>query len=614
MLYNFWQDSKHVQGIWRRTTVEEYKKKEPRWDVLLDLDALGAQEKVTWVWHGADCLEPEHVRCMLTLSPGGKDASVSREFDLSKRAFVDGGFSIPEAKHNAAWLDRDTLLVATDFGPGSTTRSGYPRLVKTWKRGTPLASATLLFEGKVDDVSADPVTMFRPEGGVAGVVEAPSFFESILFVLDSSGTLKRVPFPRDAKIDGLFDRRLLAALRTPWVTAAATFPAGALVALPLDALSRPKPEDAVELLFAPDDRSSLSGVTTARSAIYLDVLENVEGDILRMTHGPDGWKTQKVPFPAHGNAQLTGADDFEDLIVANYDAFLTPPSAYLWDPAVSITPVKVKSLPERFDAADLAVEQSTAVSRDGTLIPYFLVHKKNLKLDGDNPTLLYGYGGFEVSMSPGYSGGIGKVWLEKGGVYALANIRGGGEFGPRWHQAALTVHRQIAYDDFIAVAESLIARKVTSPKRLGIMGGSNGGLLVGATFVERPELFSAVVCQVPLLDMLRYHKLLAGHSWMAEYGDPDDASMAAAISKYSPYQNVKPGVKYPKVLFITSTKDDRVHPGHARKMVARMESQGHDVLYFENTQGGHGAAANLDERVQRNALEYTYLFERLFPK
>ncbi|MBI4565243.1 MAG: S9 family peptidase [Planctomycetes bacterium] len=593
---NFWQDADHPRGLWRRARPAEYEKPEPAWETMLDLDALARDEGENWVWKGATTLPPDHDRAMLFLSRGGKDATVVREFDVPSRSFVAGGFALPEAKSRVSWLDRDTLFVGTDFGPGTLTKSGYPRQVRLWKRGTPHLDAPLVFEGAEEDVSVSAFTSFRPEGSFTFVARAKTFFEADMFLRAEDGQLRKLPFPDDASFEGIFQGHLLATLRSEW----RGFPAGALVSVPVD---RP---DAAEAVYRPDERSSVTRVSTARQHLVLNVLSNVQGRVVKVRR-TQGWELEPVALPDGGSAGVVSADPFDDRVYVGYESFLVPYTLY----AIGRDVRPVRRLPERFDARRLAVDQFEAQSPDGTRVPYFVIRRDDLAFDGSNPTLLYGYGGFEISMTPAYMAVAGKAWLEKGGVFALANIRGGGEFGPKWHRAALKENRQRAYDDFISVAEDLVRRRVTSPRRLGIMGGSNGGLLVGAAFTQRPYLFHAVVCQVPLLDMLRYHKLLAGHSWMAEYGDPEDPEMAEVIRRYSPYQNVRPRTEYPHVFFVTSTKDDRVHPGHARKMAAKMEAQGHDILYYENIEGGHSAAANLEQRVKRTALEYTYLFRQL---
>ncbi|OFZ17314.1 MAG: hypothetical protein A2X86_02350 [Bdellovibrionales bacterium GWA2_49_15] len=611
-VYNFWQDGEHVKGLWRTTSMADYASAHPKWKVLLDVDALSKTENESWVFHGADCLPPKGERCLMQLSRGGKDAALYREFDLVRNTFVADGFALPEAKSDMAWIDLDTVLVSTDFGPGSLTSSGYPRIVKKWKRGTPLEQAETLMEGEPTDMSLSGWTSHRPEGIHSFISRRKSFYEGENFLLQKDGTLFKLPFPDSANFEGVFHGYALAILRFPWQVGKKTIPEGALVSLPLDRLTRP--DEALEILYAPGERASIQHVSLSKNFILVATLDNVKGRLLRAQRTQKGWATETLPFPDHGEISIVSIDAFDDQYFAQFQSFLIPTSLYLGDLQSKQKPRVVQQLPPRFDASSMVTEQKEAVSRDGTKVPYFVVYKKGLKLDGSNPTLLYGYGGFEIGLTPWYLSTAGKVWLDKGGIYVVANIRGGGEFGPKWHQAALKENRQRAYDDFIAVAEELIRQKLTSPKHLGIQGGSNGGLLVGAVFVQRPDLFNAVICQVPLLDMLRYHHLLAGASWMAEYGNPDDpadAQAILAIRRYSPYQNVKRGVKYPRIFFYTSTRDDRVHPGHARKMVARMEEQGHDVLYYENIEGGHGGSADLDQLIRRIAMDFTYLFMQL---
>lgn len=616
-IYNFWQDEKHVRGLWRRTSINDFERKDPKWDVLLDLDELGRQEKESWVFHGASCLPPDYNRCLITLSRGGKDAAVVREYDVASRAFVpaaQGGFELPEAKSITSWMDRDTLLVGTDFGPGSLSLSGYPRQVRVWKRSTPLKDAKLLFESKETDLDAHGYTVFRPEGNTTFVSRAPSFFEEENFLVNSDLSLTRLPFPQDANFQGVFQGLLLLRLRTAWPIGGKTFPGGALLSVPLASIKDPSFADSIRVVYAPDEKSAIAAVHQTKSAIYLTTLENVQGRVLMAQPAKDGWLTKRLPFPDLGELHFASSDDFGDRFYVNFESFLVPTSLYAYDfkdASSGKAPKVVKTLPSRFDARLFKAEQFTATSKDGTKIPYFIIHDKKMALNGKNPTLLYGYGGFEVSMTPIYLGATGKVWLERGGVYVLANIRGGGEFGPKWHQDALLTNRQRSYDDFAAVAQDLIHRKITEPAHLGIQGGSNGGLLMGVTFTQHPELFNAVLCEVPLLDMSRYHHLLAGNSWMGEYGNPDDPKMWEVISKYSPYQNLKAGQKYPRVFFLTSTRDDRVHPGHARKMAAKMEQMGYPFYYFENIEGGHGAAADLEQRVKMKALEFTYLLKLL---
>ncbi|MBK6735552.1 MAG: S9 family peptidase [bacterium] len=604
-LYNFWQDAEHVRGIWRRTFLDEYLKDSPSWDVVLDLDALAKAEGENWVWQGADFLQPAGRLCLVTLSRGGGDAAVVREFDTVAKAFVEGGFALPEAKSQASWKDEDTLWVGTDFGPGSLTDSGYPRLVKMWRRGTPLTSAVTVFEGEQTDVSVGGYTAVTPEGTYDIINRTPEFFRGLTY-LRLDGHLVRVDIPADAEFQGFFKGQMLVSLRTDWTVGGHTWPQDALLAIGVeDFLAGDR--DFTQL-FTPGERVSLGGVSTTRNHLLLSTLDNVSSRLYRLTLSEGKWLREEIALPGLGTGGPGATSDDHDTFFVSYNDFLTPSSQYLAEPGQALR--RVKTMPTHFDATGMKVEQYEATSKDGTKIPYFIFMPKDYTANGANPTVLYGYGGFEVSMRPGYSGTTGDAWVARGGVYVLANIRGGGEFGPRWHQAAVQENHQNTFDDFIAVAEDLIARKVTSPAHLGIMGGSNGGLLVGATFTQRPELFNAVVCQVPLLDMKRYNKLLAGASWMEEYGNPDTADWDF-MQKWSPYQNLDKSKTYPKVFFNTSTRDDRVHPGHARKMVKRMTDMGKPVYYYENTEGGHGAAANLNQRAYMWALTYSYLWKML---
>jgi prolyl oligopeptidase len=602
--YNLWQDQKNPRGVWRRTTFAEYQKENPAWETVLDVDALGKRENENWVWHGASFLAPERTRVLLSLSRGGADADVVREFDVVKKEFVAGGFTLPEAKSNVAWRDRDTVYVATDFGPGSLTDSGYPRIVKLWRRGTPLSSANTIAEGKPGDVFVygwrDQTAGFERDFVYRGV----TFYSNELFLLRDGGQVK-LDKPDSAKA-GVHREWLVLELRDDWTVAGRTFAGGSLLACRLDAYLAG--ERAFDVLFAPGPRTSLAGWSGTKNHLLLTVLDTVKSRVSVLTHRDGSWQRQPLPgLPEFGEISASAIDDEtgDDYFLTITD-FLTPTSLFHGTIGQG-APAKLKSLPAFFDASQLAVEQREAVSKDGTQVPYFLVAKKGVPRDGKNPTLLYGYGGFEVSLTPGYSATVGAAWLERGGVYAVANIRGGGEFGPKWHQAALQQHRHRCYEDFAAVAQDLIAQKITGKKHLGIQGGSNGGLLVGNMFTRYPELFGAVVCQVPLLDMQRYHRLLAGASWMGEYGDPDDPAQWAWLQKYSPYHNLHADTFYPKVLFTTSTRDDRVHPGHARKMMARMMEQKHDALYYENIEGGHGGAADNKQVAFLSALAWSFL-------
>ena len=621
--YNLWQDETHKRGLWRRTTLAEYRQPEPAWETVLDLDALAAAEGENWVWAGAAGLAPAHRHCLVLLSRGGADATVAREFDTVAKAFVPGGFVLPEAKSDLDWIDVDTLYVGTDFGPGSMTDSGYPRVIKRWQRGTPLAAAVTVFEGEPADVSAGVHVDHTPGHERTLFSRSLDFYNSKRCLLRGQ-TLQALDVPSDASITfwnsaGDPADTLLMELRSDLVAPARTHPRGSLLAI--DASAYERGERVFEVLFEPSTTRSLAGFALTRSHVLVNVLDNVASRLEEWQRSVSGLKRREVAAPFPGTLGVSGlhdpmlADDaLAEHYLLTYSDFLTPDTLSLAHTS-SDERVVLKSLPAMFDAAGMRAEQSFATSADGTRVPYFLVWPRGLSAQvpatGSAPTLLYGYGGFEISMQPWYSAKYGSAWLARGGVLVIANIRGGGEFGPAWHQAAIKEHKQRSYDDFIAVAQDLITRSITSPQHLGIEGGSNGGLLVGASFTQRPDLFNAVVCSVPLLDMRRYHRLLAGASWMAEYGDPDQPDEWRFISKYSPYQNLRADAKYPRVLFTTSTRDDRVHPGHARKMAARLLALGHPVLYYENIEGGHGGAADNEQRAHVQALEMSYLWQQL---
>lgn len=611
-VYNHWQDANHKRGLLRRVTPEEFNKPTPAWELVLDLDALSAAEGKDWVYKGMLCLEPAYDRCLLSLSLGGKDAVVVREFSMAQKQFVAGGFEIPEAKSNFAWVNQDLLAVGSDFGPGALTDSGYPRTTRLWARSTPLANAPEVFAGKPEDVSVELYAgQHSTLGRVVVLLRALSFFEVEYSLLFADGSVKKTVLPTSSEIKAFYRDRLIVLLKEDLLRPGKTdLVSGSVVAVPLESATEPAAFNQLEEVWTPSATTAVTGVAATRAQLVLTVVDNVRGRLLSAEHKAGVWELASVEIPDNGEIELVSTDDASPYAYLSYESPLTPSQLLrLEDGKPEL--VVAKQLPPQFDASQLQVEQRFVTSRDGTKVPYFEVGRRDRKMDGQNPTLLYGYGGFEISLTPSYLGMIGKVWLERGGTYVLANIRGGGEYGPSWHQAALKENRQKAYDDFIAIADDLVNRKVTSPRRLGIQGGSNGGLLVGAVMVQRPDLFHAVLCEVPLLDMLRFHKLLAGASWMGEYGNPDIADEAAVIARYSPFQNLRRASKYPKIFFMTSTKDDRVHPGHARKMAARMEEMGHSFMYFERTDGGHGGATNPLDRAENRALGYTYLFQQL---
>ncbi|CAN7151135.1 prolyl oligopeptidase family serine peptidase [Pseudoxanthomonas sp. LjRoot143] len=605
--YNFWKDKQHERGLWRRTTLAEYRKAQPQWETVLDLDALNKAEGKNWVWHGADCRKPDYTRCLIALSRGGADADETREFDLVNKKFLTDGFYRPEAKGGLGWKDADTVYVYTDFGAGSMTSSGYPRIVKEWKRGTPLDSAKVVYEGKPDDMYIAAYHDDTPGFQRDFVSRTLAFYNDEMYLRGKDGTLTKIDAPNSAN-KGAFREWLTLELREPWTVEGKTYAAGSLLAAKFDDFMAGK--RSFDVLFEPTMTTSLAGMSVTKNHVVLNVLDDVKNKLSVLTPSATGWKRGEfVGAPSFGTVSVSAVDgDDSDAVWMTVTDYLTPTTLSLVE--LGKQPEQLKSMPAFFDASGKKIEQHFATSKDGTKIPYFLVRPEGLKYDGSTPTLLYGYGGFEISMTPGYSGGVGKGWLEKGGVYAVANIRGGGEYGPRWHQAALKANRHKAYEDFAAVAQDLIARKITSPKHLGIQGGSNGGLLTGNMLTQYPELFGAVVVQVPLLDMKRYSHLLAGASWMAEYGNPDTADWEF-IKTFSPYHLFDAKKDYPPTLFMTSTRDDRVHPGHARKMAAKMLEAGKDVRYYENIEGGHGGAANNAQAAHMSALAYTFLWQQL---
>jgi prolyl oligopeptidase len=630
--YNLWRDAANPRGLWRRTTLAEYRKSEPAWDLVLDLDALARAEGENWVWAGATWFGPDYRRVLLSLSRGGADAHVLREFDAVDKRFVAGGFELPEGKHSASWINADELYLGADLGPGSLTDSGYPRMVRRWRRGTAVSSAPVVFEAQSSDMSAG-ASVDRTPGYERTLFQREiDFYRSECF-LWRDDALQRIDKPDDAQLT-FWRQYVLISLRSDWTLGAQTWPRGALLAGPAESFLQGKPN--LVAVFQPTAGRSLQGFDFTRNSLVLQVLDQVSPVLELCTPpqaGPGGesWLTRKLPTPGAGAVSITALhdtllaqDSLPEALLVGYTDFLTPNSLLLADTSRAAMET-LKARPSYFDATGMRVEQLWACSADGCKVPYFVVSpptRLTAPATGESklrpeprPTLLYGYGGFEISLLPSYEGGLGTQWLARGGVYVLANIRGGGEFGPGWHQAALRQHKQRSYDDFAAVAEDLIARGITTPRQLGIQGGSNGGLMVAAVMLQRPELFKAVVCQVPLLDMKRYHTLLAGASWMAEYGNPDVAGDWEFIARYSPYQRLQAappaGPRLPRVLFVTSTRDDRVHPGHARKMAERMRQSGHDVLFWENIEGGHGRAADNAQMAEMSALQYTFLWREL---
>ncbi len=610
--HNFWQDETNTKGLWRKTTLDGYMSGTPEWETVLDIDALAAKEGKNWVYKGNSCFAPAYVRCMVNLSDGGKDAVTRREFNARTGDFIKNGFVLPESKGSSTWLDKDHLHVAVDFGDGTMTDSGYPMMTKLWKRGTPLSEAREIMRGEKTDVGVWPGTIENADGkDEIFVTRSKTFYTSEFFWIPQSGPNAfkpvQLPIPEKSNPSGQFKGQVLVSLQEDW----RGFKSGALVSFGIADFMEDGKIDDVHEVFTPGDRQSVGGFGITKDAILMSISDNVAGTAYAFKFAKGKWSKKKLDFPENGTISIGSTNDKESVAFVTTESFLEPDT--LWSiNTKGMKTTKVRSLPSWFDSSDMVAEQKFVKSTDGTEIPYFIVHKKGVKLDGSNPTVLYGYGGFQVSLNPSYSGTIGKAWLERGGVYVLANIRGGGEFGPNWHQAGLKTKRQVIYDDFISVAEDLISKKVTSPKHLGIHGGSNGGLLMGVMMTQRPDLFNAVAIGVPLLDMQRYDKLLAGASWVGEYGDPDDIGAEGEyIRNLSPYHNIAPDAAYPVPLIYTSTKDDRVHPGHARKYAQRLADHGYKFHYYENIDGGHSAATNLKESASKNAMIYTYFDKAL---
>jgi prolyl oligopeptidase len=613
-ILNRWQDADHVRGIWRRTSLADYQKSAPAWTTILDLDALAVAEKANWFWSGADCEEPAERRCMIGLSDGGEDAVTLREFDLRSARFVDGGFSLPRGKQGAAWQDADTLLVSREWSPGELTSSGYPFVVKRIRRGQPLSAAVEVFRGTASDVGVSP-SAFNDGAGHRELIiaRAISFFEDEYHLVGSNGT-RKLALPLKARVVALVKGRLVVSLREDWTAdAGVTYRQGSLVSIDLAAAIAAPERLRPTLIYAPGPREAFGQAAATRGHLLVSVLDNVKGRAYVYTPEPAGkWSRRRIALTDNVSIHIVDADLHSDRAFLSVTGFLTPTSLWLADLATGAL-ASVKTLPPRFDASHHVVEQFEATSSDGTRVPYFVVHRIDMKLDGNTPTILTAYGGFLVSETPYYSPETGKLWLERGGALVLANIRGGGEFGPAWHEAGLKTHRQRIFDDFTAVARDLIAKGITSPAHLGIKGGSNGGLLMGVQFIQHPELWGAVDMQVPLLDMLGYEHIAAGSSWVGEYGSVSNPDERAFLASISPYDNVKPGVRYPEALIWSTTKDDRVGPQHARKFAARLAAMGVPYLFYEVVQGGHGSGATLAEKAAMTAREFTYFWRKLAP-
>lgn len=612
-VYNFWQDKTNVLGLWRRTTVASYKTEKPDWETIIDFDVLSAKEGVKWVFSGASRLYPDFNLCLVAMSPDGGDASEMREFDIEAKSFVEGGFRAPASKSGFSWLDKDTVLVSAAFEEEDKTQSGYPRVVKLWKRGTRLEDATPIFEAEKQDLAAGVGVEYDDDRQYLFLARAIAFFSSHSFLRLPSGENRRIPLPDDVTDSALFKGRFVFGVRTPWTAPDGTEcqPDG-LYSLDFERWIDTGDLGPVETVLEPAHRVSIAGIARTQDRLFINLMDNVRGKVIVAERNGEGWSLKPVALPENGNVGIAHAEHFGASVSFSFTDFLTP-SSIIWSDDDGETLATVKAQPARFDAAPLISEQFEARSKDGTMIPYFVVRRRDQK--GPVPTLLYGYGGFEVPLLPGYAGVRGRLWLEKGNAYVQACIRGGGEFGPAWHQAALKGNRQNAFDDFAAVAKDVVKRGIAAAGSLGIQGGSNGGLLTGVSLTQHPELFGAVIIEVPLLDMLRYTDLPPGASWMGEYGDPSKPEEARWLGTYSPYQHVSADAAYPPVLLTTSTADDRVHPGHARKMAARLQEAGHDrTLFFEETEGGHGGRGDRRPQAAQTAMKYVFLQRALSAK
>ena len=610
-VYNLWQDPQHVRGIWRKTSLASYASSDPQWSTVLDLDALALAEKANWFLKGPKCDEPKESRCLLSLSDGGEDAVTVREFDLKTASFPAGGFVLPKGKQGLSWESEDTLLVAREWQPGELTEAGYPYIVKRVRRGQPLSAAKEIYRGSQSDTAVSPTTYTDGKGNRAVIISRNiSTFESEKYLVTGDKVL-HLALPRKADIQALIDGQVVLILAQDWTLAGRTYLGGSLVAFDLKS-ARSDPERLkVELVYAPNARQTFSDAQATRDVLIVTGFDNVRGRASVYRRGADGsWKHALLGLPDNATIDITDTDIHGNHAFLTVTGYLQPPSLWELDTQTGAL-AAIKKLPPKFDASKITVEQFEATSSDGTHIPYFVIHPVAMPLDGNNPTILYAYGGFQVALTPSYIATTGKLWCEKGGVLVEANIRGGGEFGPTWHEAGLKTHRQIIYDDFAAVARDLIARKITAPRRLGIQGGSNGGLLMGVEYTQHPELWNAVDIQVPLLDMVRFEKIAAGSSWTGEYGSMSNPDEAAFLTKISPYANIHRGAAYPEAFIWTTSKDDRVGPQHARKFAARLSEYGIPYLFYEVVEGGHGSGANLTEKAHTTALEMTYFARQL---
>ena len=612
---NFWRDATNPRGLWRQSPLDAWLAGKPVWTTLIDVDALGKAEKQSWVWHGADCLAPDYSRCLVSLSPGGTDADIVREWDRTTKSFVAGGFTLPQAKSSVTWEDADTLLVATDYGEGSMTASGYPRIVKRWKRGTTLAAAETVAEGEPEDVGMNVFALMDGDRRWPMISRGKTFYTADIKLpnVDASRYISTI-IPDTASVRDVIDGQLVIFLNQDW----ADIPAGSLASLSLEDMSADRKVPIVTAM-TPTKAQAIEDVAATDNILWVKALDDVEGKLfaLRRDSATGKWSQRDVPVAANATVAIAGTVGRRDLALVTAETMLTPPTLYA--ASEQGTPQAVQSLPATFDAKDMSVEKRFATSKDGTKIPYFLARKQGTT--GPVPALIHAYGGFRAAQTPGYltsqpyrAGPLGLFWVEDGNAYVLANIRGGGEYGPAWHQAALREKRQNSFDDLHAVAEDLVRTGVSAKGKVAISGRSNGGVLVGAAMTQRPDLYGAVISGSPIKDMWRYDKMLAGASWVAEYGDPDVPGDWAFLSGYSPYHNIRKGVTYPPIFLYLSTKDDRVHPGHARKYAARLMENGNRVYYHEYIEGGHSVGADHAEDAVRAAMLHAFLLRELVEK
>jgi prolyl oligopeptidase len=610
-LYNFWQDKANPKGVLRRTTLESYRTDKPQWEVILDIDALAKAEGKEWVYQGSTCLPPALNRCMIALSDGGEDATIMREFDTKTKQFVEGGFVLDsKSQGGVEWVDENTLLVGRNFGEGTLTESEYPFTTREWKRGTAIADAPEIFRGDAKDVSSGAALLRDNDSVIHARIayRGISFHERLWYVWKDSQWLQ-LDLPTKANPVGIADGHLLFSPDVDWTTDGQTFPADSLVAVDLEEW-KANPNGAKKtLVWSPGYRQTKQGSTVTGGGLYVALLDNVIGKVLKFNFADGKWTSTQVALPDNATIGIAASSDETDQIMYTVSGFLEPTTLYYTDG--TSPPAVLKTSPTYFDPTGASVEQYEATSKDGTKIPYFIVKPKGMKADGSTATLLTGYGGFQVPRLPAYLGSTGKLWVENGGAYVLANLRGGGEFGPQWHQTAIRENKQRTWDDFIAVGEDLVRRGFTSPQHLGIQGGSQGGLLVGTFLTQRPDLLGAAIVQIPLFDMLRYHLIGRGASWIGEYGDPRIPEQRAWIEPYSPYQKIVAGVEYPEPFLWASTADDRTHPAHARKAAAKLKALGQPYYYFEDTTGGHSGGVDNDQRAKLQALQFIYLMKRL---